>query len=171
MNYKNNKLSLNKISQDFRFKVKFGLVLIYILKVYCKKSSSILLRKNIFNSFFFSFEKHVPSQISKDFSNENIKTAPSTFLKKIWSEIFFYLYIPLHKLKISQDRMEGRGNHQFSCFPLPPAHEHLFSPSIFLPLLFHRSICHYQTHRRLVLAWLAWWNWNWLLWSNFFIIW
>ena len=88
MNYKNNKLSLNKISQDFHFKVKFGLVLIYILKVYCKKSSSILLRKNIFNSFFFSFEKHVPSQISKDFSNENIKTAPSTFLKKIWSEIY-----------------------------------------------------------------------------------
>ena len=88
MNYKNNKLSLNKISQDFHFKVKFGLVLIYILKVYCKKSSSILLRKNIFNSFFFSFEKHVPSQISKDFSNENIETAPSTFLKKIWSEIY-----------------------------------------------------------------------------------
>ena len=36
--------------------VKFGLVLIYIIKVYCKKSSSILLRKNMFNSilaFFF----------------------------------------------------------------------------------------------------------------------
>ena len=42
--------------QDFYFFVKFGLVLIYILKVYRKKSSSILLRKNIFNSLLaFSF--------------------------------------------------------------------------------------------------------------------
>ena len=42
--------------QGFYFFVKFGLVLIYILKVYRKKSSSILLRKNMFNSllaFFF----------------------------------------------------------------------------------------------------------------------
>ena len=39
---------------DFSFLVKFGLVLMYILKVYRKKSSSILLH--------FSFEKYVPSQ-------------------------------------------------------------------------------------------------------------
>ena len=35
--------------QAFYFSVKFGLVLIYILKIYREKSSSILLRKNIFN--------------------------------------------------------------------------------------------------------------------------
>ena len=44
--------------QDFYFFVKFGLVLIYILKVYRKRPSSILLRKNMFNSLFaFSFWK------------------------------------------------------------------------------------------------------------------
>ena len=44
--------------QGFYFFVKFGLVLIYILKVYRKKSSSILLRKNMFNSFLaFCFWK------------------------------------------------------------------------------------------------------------------
>ena len=44
--------------QDFYFFVKFGLVLIYILKVYRKKSSSILLRKNMFNSLLaFCFWK------------------------------------------------------------------------------------------------------------------
>ena len=42
--------------QDFYFLVKFGLALIFILKVYRKKSSSILLRKKMFNlllAFFF----------------------------------------------------------------------------------------------------------------------
>ena len=44
--------------QGFYFLVKFGLVLIYILKVYRKKSSSILLRKNMFNSLLaFCFWK------------------------------------------------------------------------------------------------------------------
>ena len=44
--------------QDFYFFVKFGLVLIYILKVYRKRPSSILLRKNMFNSLLaFSFWK------------------------------------------------------------------------------------------------------------------
>ena len=44
--------------QGFYFFVKFGLVLIYILKVYRKKSSSILLRKNMFNSLLaFCFWK------------------------------------------------------------------------------------------------------------------
>ena len=44
--------------QGFYFSVKFGLVLIYILKVYRKKSSSILLRKNMFNSLLaFCFWK------------------------------------------------------------------------------------------------------------------
>ena len=44
--------------QGFYFLVKFGLVLIYILKVYRKKSSLILLRKNMFNSLLaFCFWK------------------------------------------------------------------------------------------------------------------
>ena len=46
------------VMQGFYFFVKFGLVLIYILKVYRKKSSSILLRKNMFNSLLaFCFWK------------------------------------------------------------------------------------------------------------------
>ena len=46
------------VMQAFYFLVKFGLVLIYILKVYRKKSSSILLRKNMFNSLLaFCFWK------------------------------------------------------------------------------------------------------------------
>ena len=43
------KIRLNDIAlvmQGFYFFVKFGLALIYILKVYRKKSSSILIRKN-----------------------------------------------------------------------------------------------------------------------------
>ena len=55
------KTTLNDIvlvMQGFYFFVKFGLVLIYILKVYRKKSSSILLRKNMFNSLLaFCFWK------------------------------------------------------------------------------------------------------------------
>ena len=59
MKYKKNKLRLNEMflgMRGFHFLVKFGLVLISILKVYSKKSSSILLRKYMFNSllaFFF----------------------------------------------------------------------------------------------------------------------
>ena len=45
----------------------------------------------------------------------------------------------------SQDYREGRGSPYFSFFPLPPVHEHSFSSSRFLPLLFNRSICNYQT--------------------------
>ena len=36
----------------------------------------------------FSFEKHVPSQVLKDFSVENLETTPSTFLSKFSSEIY-----------------------------------------------------------------------------------
>ena len=76
--------------QGFYFFVKFGLVLIYILKVYRKKSSSILLRKIclIHHYLHFSFEKYVPSQVLKDFSVENLETTPSTFLSKFSSEIY-----------------------------------------------------------------------------------
>ena len=64
--------------------VKFGLALISILKVYRKKSSSILLRKKMFNlllAFFFS-------QVLKDFSVENLETTLGTFLSKFSSEIY-----------------------------------------------------------------------------------
>ena len=40
--------------------------------------------------------------------------------------------------------------HYFSCFPLPPANEHSFNSSRFLPLIFTRSICNYQTD--------SWWG-------------
>ena len=77
--------------QGFYYFVKFGLVLIYILKVYRKKSSSILLRKNISNSYLhFAFEKHVSSHVLKDFSVENLgTTARSIYLKLLIIGVVF----------------------------------------------------------------------------------
>ena len=72
--------------QGFYFFVKFGLVLIYIWKVYRKKSSSIV--QCSIHYLHFSFEKHVPSQVLKDFSVENLETIPNTFLSKFSSKIF-----------------------------------------------------------------------------------
>ena len=92
MKYNKNKLRLNEIAsaiQDFYFLVNFGLVLIYILKVYRKKSSSILLKKICSMHYLhFSFEKHVPSQVFKGFSVENLETTPSNFLSKFFFEIY-----------------------------------------------------------------------------------
>ena len=72
MKYKKNKLRLNEVAsaiQGFYSLVKFGLVFMYILKVYCKKYSSILLRKICsIHYLHFSFEKYVPAQVLKDFS-------------------------------------------------------------------------------------------------------
>ena len=46
------------VMQGFYYLVKFGLVLIYMLKVYREKAFSILLRKNMFNSLLaFCFWK------------------------------------------------------------------------------------------------------------------
>ena len=122
----------------------------------------------------FSFEKHVPSQVFKGFSVENLETTPSNFISKFffWDiipnvrsvqfglcciRIFFFFFSFLSLLVFSltatndsQDSRDGRGNHSFSCFPLPPAHEHSFSSSRFLPLLFNQSICNYQTD--------SWWD-------------
>ena len=92
MKHKKNKLRLNEI-QGFYFLFKFGLVLTYILKVYCKKSSSIFLKKDMFNSLHFSFEKQKPSQVLKDFSVENLETTPSTFFSKFSSDIYLELLI------------------------------------------------------------------------------
>ena len=85
MKYKKNKLRLNEI-QGFYCLVNIGLVLIFVLNVYRKKSSSILLRTNMFNSLLF--EKHVPSQVLKDFSVENLETTPSTVLSKFSFEVY-----------------------------------------------------------------------------------
>ena len=50
----------------------------------------------------------------------------------------------------SRDNRGGRGSHYFSCFLFPSAHEHSYSSSRFLPVLFSRSICNYQTD--------SWWD-------------
>ena len=56
------------VMQSFYYLVKFGLVLIYMLKVYREKAFSILLRKNMFNSLLaFCFWKACFSQVLKDF--------------------------------------------------------------------------------------------------------
>ena len=93
MNYKKNRLRLNETASGmkvFCFLVKFGLVLIYILKVYRKKSSSIVLRKIKYVHYLdFSFEKHVPSQVLIDSSDKSLETAPSAFLLRFSAEIYF----------------------------------------------------------------------------------
>ena len=79
MKYKKNKLRSNEIAsaiQDFYFLVKFDLVLIYILKLYCKNSYCSI------HYLHFSFEKHVPSPVVKYFSVENLETTPSISLSK-----------------------------------------------------------------------------------------
>ena len=75
--------------QGFYFSVKFGLVIIHVLKAYRKKSSSILLREDILNLLlaFFSWNRCTFS-ILQDFSVENLETPPSTFLSKFFSELY-----------------------------------------------------------------------------------
>ena len=67
------------------------------------------------------------------------------FFLSLFSFFLFLLVFSLTDTNDSQDSREGRGNYYFSRFPLPPAHEHSFSSSRFLPLHFSRSICNYQT--------------------------
>ena len=50
------------------------------LRYYWEKICSI-------HYLYFSFEKHVPSQVLKDFSVEDLETIPRTFLSKFSSEI------------------------------------------------------------------------------------
>ena len=87
MKYKKNKIASEM--QVFYFLVKFGLVRIYMLKFYSKKSFSILLReiRSIHHYLHFSFEKYVLSQVLNDISVVNLETTPSTFLSKS-SEIY-----------------------------------------------------------------------------------
>ena len=65
--------------------------------------------------------------------------------------VFLFLSVfSLTQANDSQDSRERRGNHYFLCFLLPPAREHWFSWSRFLPLLFNWSICNNQTG--------SWWD-------------
>ena len=74
--------------QGFYFFVEFGFVLIYALKVYRKKSSSIVPCS--IHYLHFSFEKHVPSQVLKDFFVEILETTPrSIYLKLLIIGIVF----------------------------------------------------------------------------------
>ena len=63
---------------------------------------------------------------------------------------FFLLVFFLTDINDSQDGKDGIGNHCFSCFPFPLAHEHLFSSPKLLPFLFNQAICNYQTD--------SWWD-------------
>ena len=82
---------LNEIASvtlDFYFWVKFDLVLIYMLKIYRKKSLWFYWEKICsIHYLHFPFEKHLPSQVLKNFSVENLETTPSTFFSKCFCEI------------------------------------------------------------------------------------
>ena len=118
MKYKKNKLKLNEIAsmiQGFYFLIKFGLVLIYILKACHKKSSSILLRQNMFNPItciFLLKSMYLLSRKSRDYSLQ------------VSREIFFWDLFSLTDTNNSQDSREGRVNHYFSCFWLLLTQEH-----------------------------------------------
>ena len=137
MKFKKNKVKLD-FYQGFYLLDKFGLVLIYILKFYCKKSSSILLKNNMFNlliAFFhytlFKYFYIIPNVMSVWFGLYSIRIFFLSFF------LLLFLFISVFSLtdtNYSQHSRKGRGNHYFSCFLLPPAHEHSFSSSRFLPL-------------------------------------
>ena len=79
--------------QGFFF-VKFGLVLIYTLKIDRKNPLRFYEEKICsIHYFHFSFEKHVPSQVMKDFYDENVETSPrSICLELLIIGIVFYHY-------------------------------------------------------------------------------
>ena len=65
----------------------------------------------------------------------------------------YFLFLPVFSLietNDSWDRWDGRGNHYFSRFPLPPANEYSFNSTRFMLLIFTLSICNYQTD--------SWWD-------------
>ena len=77
----------------------------------------------------------------------------SVFFFSFFLSSFFSLFLSvfsLTKTNNSRDRREGRWNHYFLCFTLPPAHKHWFSSLRFLPLLLNRSIYNYKTD--------SWWG-------------
>ena len=72
----------------------------------------------------------------------------SVFFSVFLFFLFFYWYFPWQTLRFI--RWDGRGINYFSCFWLPPANEHSFNSSRFLPLVFTRCICNYQID--------SWWD-------------
>ena len=60
---------------------------------------------------------------------------------------FFCRYFPWRTWRVYT---EGRGNHYFSFFPLPPVNEHSLSSLRFIKLLFTQSVCNYETD--------SWWD-------------
>ena len=67
--------------------------------------------------------------------------------------LLFFLFLSVFSLtdtNESKGSREGRGNHYFTCIPLPPAHRYSFSSLRFLSLVFNQSICNYQTD--------SWWD-------------
>ena len=161
--------------QGFYFLVKFGLVLIYILKVYRKKSSSILLRKNMFNSLLaFCFWKACTFSSFERFLCWKSRNYSQIYLSGIinyWGSIltlyitwgafslvcvlsvffssflscFFFFFYRYFPWQTRFIRWEGRENNNCPCFSLPPPNEHSFNSSRFLSL-FTWSICNYQTY-------------------------
>ena len=92
------------VMQGFYFFVKFGLVLIYILKVYRKKPSSILLRKNMFNSLlaFCSWKACTFSSFDRFLC---WKFRNYLFLSLFF--FFFYRYFPGQIMTIHKMGREG----------------------------------------------------------------
>ena len=81
--------------QGVYFLVKLGLVLIYILKLYRKKSCSILLRKNMFNSLlaFFFWKACTFSSIER-FLCWKSRNYSQIYLSRIinyWDSIYHYI--------------------------------------------------------------------------------
>ena len=126
--------------QGFYFFVKFGLVLIYISKVYRKKSS-IFLRKNMFNSLLaFFFWKACTFSSFERFLCWKSRNYSQIYLSRIinyWDSIltlyitwgafsfvcflsFFYRYFPWKTLTIHKTGGTGEGIIIFLVFHFHP---------------------------------------------------
>ena len=164
------------VTQGFYLFVKFGLVLIYILKIYRIKSSSILLRKNMFHLLLaFCFWKAC-TFCFESFLNWNSRNYSQIYLSGIinyWGNFsiihnvrsvhfglcsirisfflsFFLLFFFFYRYVPWQTLTILKKGNNYFCFPIPPANEHSFNSSRFLQLIFTQCICNYQTE--------SWWD-------------
>ena len=139
--------------QGFYFFVKFDLILVYLLKVYRKKSPSILLRKNMFDSLLaFCFWKTCTFSNFERFLCWKSRNYSHIYLSGIinyWGNILtlyitwgafslvcvlsvfsffpvFFLFLSVFSLTDTSDSWDGRGNNYFSCFLLPPVNKYSF---------------------------------------------
>ena len=122
MKYKKNKVKLD-FYQGFYLLDKFGLVLIYILKVYCK-SSSILLKNNMFNlsiAFFhytlFKYFYIIPNVMSVWFGLYSIRIFFLSFFLLLF---FLYRLFPWQTLTIHSIVGKGEGIIIFLVFYFHP---------------------------------------------------